>query len=534
MSRKKMRREQLEMERVRELEEAVERKRRRLGGDCAGPPAVEGDGRGVLPFRVQPVADGVDATGRAGLPVVVEVLRAFGVKKRAEECLRLKKRQRGFPDGELLEDVVLLQAAGGEHLDDIEVLGQDGGLCRMLGRKFPSADALGDYLHRFHDEELVASIAAAQKRAEEKGEKSYIPEENAALRGLAEVTTGFVCAAADPARSRSATLDHDATVIESHKQEAKPHYKGGRGYQPVAVLWAEQDLVVVDQFRDGNVPAAKDNLPVIQRAFEVLPAWVEEFGFRADSACYEEKILQWLSDTNRTGRTHGHEIGFTISADMTEALRKLCEKVLAPDAPPDPDRPRWQMLDDTRLDETVEWAEVEFAPGDWPKAAWPLRYVVLRFVRRQGKLYADGSAVKYLAVVTNKKGPGDEIIRWHWKKAGTIEHLHDDTKNGYGAGHMPCGEFGANAAWYRMSLLTYNVGSVLRHRLLPPEFENAKPKRLRFLVYNLLATLTTHGRYLTARIADWVVRRRGLLALRAELRRLFRANRHHVVPVPAG
>jgi hypothetical protein len=534
MSRKKMRREQLEMEQVRAVEEAVERKRRQREDDGPAPATAEGDGRGILPFLVRPVVDGADATGRAGLPVVVEVLRAFEVDKRIAEHLQLKERQRGFPEVELVEGVVLLQAAGGEHLDDIEVLRQDGGLCRLLDRSLPSADALGDFLHRFHDEELEASIAAAAKAAEQQEEKSYVPEENAALRGLAEVTTGFACAAADPARSRSATLDHDATVIESHKENAKAHYKGGRGYQPVAVLWAEQDLALVDEFRDGNVPAAKDNLPLIQRAFGTLPTWVEQFGFRADSACYEEKVLKWLADTKRLGRTSGHVIGFTISAKMTEDLRQACEKVLAPNAPADPDRPRWQMLDDTRLDETVEWAEVEFAPGDWPKSAWPLRYVALRFLRRQGKLYADGSAVKYLAVVTNKKETGPEIIRWHWKKAGTIEHLHDDTKNGYAAGHMPCGEFGANAAWYRLNLLTYNVGSVLRHRLLPPEFQDAKPKRLRFLVFNVLATLSTHGRYLTARIADWVVRRCGLLALRGTLRRLLRATRHAALPAPAG
>jgi len=529
-----MRREQLEMEQVRELEGAVERKRRRPEGDVAGGPVPEGDGRGVLPFLVQPVADGADATGRAGLPVVVEVLRAFGVDRLVAEHLALKERQRGFSELELLEAVVLLQAAGGEHMDDIEVLRQDGGLCRLLARTMPSADAVGDFLHRFHDEELVKLIAQAQAAMKEKGQDSYIVEENAALRGLGAVTTGFACTAADPARSRAATLDHDATVIESHKEEAKAHYKGGRGYQPAAVLWAEQDLVLLDQFRDGNVPAHKDNLPVIQRAFGLLPAWVEEFGFRADTACYEEKILQWLADSKRAGRTQGHKIGFTISADMSESLREHCEKVLAPAAPPDPDRPRWQMLDDTRQDETVEWAEVEFAPGDWPKDARPLRYVALRFLRRQGKLYADGSAVRYLAVVTNKTEPGDQIIRWHWKKAGTIEHLHDDSKNGYAGGTMPCGEFGANAAWYRIALLTYNACSVLRHRGLPPEFHNAKAKRLRFLVFNILATLTTHGRYLSARVADWVERRCALRALRSGLRDFLHPAHRAALPAPAG
>jgi hypothetical protein len=40
-----------------------------------------------------------------------------------------------------------------------------------------------------------------------------------------------------------------------HKREAQVHYKGGRGYQPAALYWVEQDLVVADEYRDGNVPA---------------------------------------------------------------------------------------------------------------------------------------------------------------------------------------------------------------------------------------------------------------------------------------
>ncbi|MCK6555611.1 hypothetical protein L6Q96_13685 [Candidatus Binatia bacterium] len=61
-------------------------------------------------------------------------------------------------------------------------------------------------------------------------------------------------------RSQKATLDHDATIPESHQQEALAHYKGGRGYQPAAVYWVEQDLVIADEFRDGNVPAAPSPL----------------------------------------------------------------------------------------------------------------------------------------------------------------------------------------------------------------------------------------------------------------------------------
>jgi len=105
-----------------------------------------------------------------------------------------------------------------------------------------------------------------------------------------------------------ATLDHDATVLESHKREAQPHYKGGRGYQPAVVYWAEQDLVVADEFRDGNVPAAMDNLRLIRRAFGSLPSTAKELYFRADSACYDESVLKWLADPDRKSGPKG-EIG---------------------------------------------------------------------------------------------------------------------------------------------------------------------------------------------------------------------------------
>ena len=132
-----------------------------------------------------------------------------------------------------------------------------------------------------------------------------------------------------------------------------PHYKGGVGYQPVAVYWAEQDLVIADEYRDGNVPAGMDNLPLIRRSFLSLPAAITKLYFRADSACYERNVLRWLADEHRHGGPHGY-IGFTISADMTPELRQVCCEV------PDDD---WQLVDEP------EWTESSLLDGvnacDW-------------------------------------------------------------------------------------------------------------------------------------------------------------------------
>ena len=63
---------------------------------------------------------------------------------------------------------------------------------------------------------------------------------------------------------RIATVDQDATIIESHKEAAYSHYEEGRGYQPMVAVWAEADLVLADEFRDGNVPAKQDPLDLRQ------------------------------------------------------------------------------------------------------------------------------------------------------------------------------------------------------------------------------------------------------------------------------
>jgi len=41
---------------------------------------------------------------------------------------------------------------------------------------------------------------------------------------------------------RIATIDQDATIIESHKEAAYGHYEGGRGYQPMVAVWAVFEL----------------------------------------------------------------------------------------------------------------------------------------------------------------------------------------------------------------------------------------------------------------------------------------------------
>ena len=330
-------------------------------------------------FEYEEVDDDGKVTSYGGLPIVAEILRRFGASAAITEHIEVPSRQHDA--AWCTESVAMLMAAGGDCLDDMNLLVDD---------------------------------------------------------------------------------------------------KGGRGYQPVIAVWAEQDLVVADEFRDGNVPAGKDTLPLLKRAFGALPESIVKRRLRADSALYNLKTLRWLVDEG---------IGYTISADMSAPLRDACVALT---------EEKWVPLE-SRENEYVHVAEVDWCPGDWANKRPRPRYLGIRFSPRQGSLF-EGAGPKYLAIVTHREGDPAHLVRWHWEKAGTVEHVHDVLKHELGAGTFPCGRFGANAAWYRIALLTYNALSPLRSVALPPILQDARPKRLRFHVFVQPAEIISHARTLIARV----------------------------------
>ena len=433
---------------------------------------VRRDGRqGILPFVIEQ-AKREDVTARTGLPLVVETMRALGVDEVADAKLPAPQRQGGFAPAQKLEAMVTLIAAGGDRVEDVRILAEDKGLEKLLGTPFPSPDALLAFLGQFHDP------SCWDARPLEK--KAWVAPESAGLRGLEVVNRAVVERGAERSVTQ-ATIDHDGTIIEAHKREATVAYEGTRGFQPLVAVWAEQQLIVADEFRDGNVAGGEDPLSSVQRAFANLPAWVTDRRFRADSAAYYTPLLKYLVR---------EKIGFAISADMTPELRARCGSVADQ---------RWARLD-TREREEVDLAEVEFTPGDWPRDAWPLRYIALRFTPRQHELF-ESRGVSYHAVVTNRPDlDAAHLVRWHREKAGTIEHVHRVMKDELGAGVLPSARFGANAAWFRINALTFNILTVLKRRALAERFRDARPKRLRYELFTLAGELAVHQSRLAVRV----------------------------------
>jgi hypothetical protein len=434
-----------------------------------------------LPFEIDTRVDPSLVTAHAGVPLVIELFRRVGAAQVVTEQVRIKQRRRGLPAAQLVETLIALWAAGGERCQDLHALRADTALAALLGYELPAATTMRDFLEGFHVEDAPLWHA---------GEQAAVPEESAPLAGVGAANQRLLAAVQQQAPQATATLDVDATILAAHKRAATVAYDGTRGYQPVVVLWAEQDLIVHDEFRDGNVPAGCGNVRILKQAVAALPQGLTQILVRGDSALYEHEVLAWCEE-------QAHGIGYAISADMTPQLRAEILRLPEPAWQPDRDDP----------EAIREWAEVPYVPedGDHRKdRPCVRRYLAVRVRPRQGALFADGSAVKHFAIVTNRDGDGLALIRWHREKAGTVEHAHHVLKNELAAAALPSGKFGANAAWFRLNVLTYNLLSALKRLALPGDLSEARPKRLRFLVFNTVGKVIHHARRLLVRLTTAV------------------------------
>ena len=179
-----------------------------------------------LLFVIDPEPAPETLTALGGIPLLVQAFRSLGLPGSVERQVRIKQRQRGYDEATRVESFVILNAAGGECLEDFERLREDGGLAELIGHEIPSPEAARNFLYEFHDQ---AEIKEAPQQLPV-GQVAYIPGENKALQGLGQVNRDLIQALGPRCPDQKiATVDQDATIIESRKREAKPTYEGERG-----------------------------------------------------------------------------------------------------------------------------------------------------------------------------------------------------------------------------------------------------------------------------------------------------------------
>jgi len=103
-----------------------------------------------------------------------------------------------------------------------------------------------------------------------------------------------------------------------------------------------------------------------------------------------------------------------------------------------------------------ELAETVHCMNETKKA---FRLVVKREMRRQGEIFEKEGQYFYHAVATNWLGEEkntEEVLKWH-NQRGQAENFNKELKIGIGMERMPCGQTHANAVFFRIGVIAYNL-----------------------------------------------------------------------------
>ncbi len=265
----------------------------------------------------------------------------------------------------------------------------------------------------------------------------------------------------------AATLDMDATLVQSHKRQAEYCYKKFKACQPLNPWWAEQQVVVHSEIQGGNVPAGYRQLQVLQASLAALPGGVDKVCLRSDTAGYQKDLL--LCCGAGRDKVFG-VIEFAVGTNVTAEFRRAA--LAAAEA-------EWRALDrvfDGQRQATgQEWAEVCHVPS-WvgeSKTRADYRFLAIREPLEQLEpgdgdqlpfptaAFALRGRSKLFALVTNRDLPGDEVIWWSRERCGKSEEVHAVMKHDLAGGTLPSGLFGANAAWWAIMVLAHNLNAVI-------------------------------------------------------------------------
>lgn len=445
----------------------------------------------VLPFKLEESDSEMRLTSRAGLPLVHEMMRRLGVASLIRKEVRVKEK--GWGETLLVESIVGLVVSGGEHLSDIEELGQDTAYQTLLDVEstgLPGAKALERFLKRFHDEEEMA------KRPSEAG-VAWVPEENTALQGLGKVTRGIARKLIKKSGLRTVTIENDATTVFNDKDEALGTYKGGTGYMPVVGSIAELGIVIAEEFRDGNVPPAYQVKTFFQTCEKAIPSGVTVRA-RLDGAYYDHDFIAYLKKK---------KIDFTITGKKSESILEWITAL-----PNTAWKPLTKMTANGPVPTGKEWAEMPWTSAQGSKKsmrARMLRTLVTRKSEEQWELFQEKAheavkkADRYEVIVTSMDWQGERLILWHYERGGSIEHTHDRIKNDLAGGKLPSGDFGANAAWWRLNCLAWNIVRAIQlHAELPEDLARCHLKRLRFRLFSIAGKVIRHARQVVLKLAQ--------------------------------
>jgi hypothetical protein len=142
------------------------------------------------------------------------------------------------------------------------------------------------------------------------------------------------------------------------------------------------------------------------------------------------------------------------------------------------------------------------------------REVHVRFCERLGVKFPGPTRL------TNRKDAGDQVIWWLRARCGKSEEAHSILKSDLAGGQMPSRLFGANAAWWALTIIAHNLNAAMQRLVLGKAWVGKRMKALRFRLISLPGRVVSHARRLIIRLGADVQALQTILAARQTIRAL--------------
>ena len=109
----------------------------------------------------------------------------------------------------------------------------------------------------------------------------------------------------------------------------------------------------------------------------------------------------------------------------------------------------------------------------------------------------------YRALVTNldlqTNWDEHKVVHFYNLRGDASENRIKELRSNFGGTKLPCGDFAANAAYFKLFALAYNLLALLRG-LLPAAWESRRAITVRWRLYALAAHIVYHGRQWTLKL----------------------------------
>ena len=414
--------------------------------------------------------------GRAGLVLPYEMAKALGLPGKIDAELPAPGSGRGLRPSAFAMPTILMLHGGGRVLEDLRELRAEVSLQRLLKmRSLPASCTVGDWLRRMGGGEGLERL----DRVNEHLGKSVLEREEAG---------GYV-------------LDVDATVIESEKQAAQWTYQKVKGYQPLLGFARRREvrgsggvegegLIIADEFRDGNVPAGAGAVAFLRRCVGKLPEGKKLVKVRADSAWYQAEVFNCCRELG---------VGFVVCADLDVAVREAIGGI-----------EEWRPYKgDRQIGETVH-------AMNGTKEAF--RIVVQRWPKREPGLF-DQDPYCYHVVATDGEEAAAEVVAFYDQR-GESENWIKELREGFGMDWMPCGETNANAVYFRLGVIAYNLFVAMKALGLPRRWRRHRIATIRWRLYQIAGQVFWESRRVRLALATTMEKVKLLLGARRRVRQM--------------